>query len=230
MSMASPLFCPQCGTQFSSADRFCSKCGAARPNADRQASEQTGTPATTSAPAGGTAAGGSAPSPEAGAPAYRTFQAPLAGTTGQTGQQPSGTAYPFLTALADPGKRFAGWVVTQWAPGVFAYIPILGWMVGLAAIIANLVLYARGQDLGAFVLKMRVVRSNGEVAGFFHMWTRSLASVLSLLPLLAGYWTAFSDPRKQTWHDKLLQTYVVDDLPDYANRPKTNSTGAVVWF
>ncbi len=80
------------------------------------------------------------------------------------------------------------------------------------------------------MLGLRVVRDTGELAGFFHMWTRQLAAILSFLALGAGYWTAFSDPRRRTWHDKMLGTYVVVDRPELNALAGTSSSAAIVWF
>jgi uncharacterized RDD family membrane protein YckC len=68
------------------------------------------------------------------------------------------------------------------------------------------------------------------VAGFFHMWTRNLASVISALALGAGFWTAYSDPERRTWHDKMMGTYVVKDDAEYNLKPRSSSPAARSWF
>ena len=90
--------------------------------------------------------------------------------------------------------------------------------------------YRRGQDIGASVFKIRVVRTDGEVAGFYHMWTRNLLASLGLLALGAGYWTAYFDENNRTWHDKIMGTYVIWDNSDAKHRPGTSSYGARVGF
>jgi hypothetical protein len=94
----------------------------------------------------------------------------------------------------------------------------------------DLVLYRRGQDVGAVIFRLRVVRENGDVAGFYTMWVRSMASIISLLAFGAGYWTAFADPHFRTWHDKWLGTYVVKDSEEYETRKRSNSASAFNWF
>ena len=91
-------------------------------------------------------------------------------------------------------------------------------------------MFRRGQDVGARLVGLRVVRDTGDIAGFYHMWTRALASVISFIVVGAGFWTAYSDRDKQTWHDKMLGTYVVYAGPEVDNLPGTSSTTAKVWF
>ena len=88
----------------------------------------------------------------------------------------------------------------------------------------------RRQTLGLSLLGARIVRENGDVSGFFHTCARNTASILSALPLGLGYWWALWDENKQTWHDKIMHTYVVHDAPELATSEGTSSTGAVVTF
>jgi len=133
-------------------------------------------------------------------------------------------------ALSGMTTRTGGFLVTQVLPGLIGWIPILGTIASVGLLIWNLFLFKRGQDIGARLLGMRVVRDTGELAGFFHMWTRNLASVISLIVLGAGYWTAYFAPHRQTWHDKMLGTYVVEDAEEMASRLSTSSSAAVTWF
>lgn len=45
-----------------------------------------------------------------------------------------------------------------------------------------------------------------------------------------GFSIPFSDPKRQTWHDKIMHTYVGQDTPELAARPGTSSLLAEVWF
>jgi uncharacterized RDD family membrane protein YckC len=102
---------------------------------------------------------------------------------------------------------------------------------GILLLVANAALYRQGQDIGALLFRMRVLRDNGDVAGFYVMWARAFASLVSLLPLGAGYWSIFSDPRNgRTWHDRWMGTYVVKDAPEYRERVRSNSDAAKKWF
>jgi hypothetical protein len=84
--------------------------------------------------------------------------------------------------------------------------------------------------LGLSLVHARIVRANGDVSGFFHTVLRSSAAFLSLLPLGLGYWWAFWDPHRQTWHDKIMNTYVVKNEPRWGVQAGTSSTAAVVLY
>ena len=132
--------------------------------------------------------------------------------------------------LAGMGTRTGAWCLNFFLPGILGVIPFFGFMVYIGWWIGSLVLYRRGQDVGAAMVGVRVMRDNGEIAGFYHMWTRSLAAILSWLVLIAGYWTAYFDTSNQTWHDKIMGTYVIKDNPSAKKRPGTSSSAAKAWF
>jgi uncharacterized RDD family membrane protein YckC len=139
-----------------------------------------------------------------------------------------GTAVP--GEIADMGARTGAWLVSNVVVRIIGAIPIVGWVVSLGAFIWSLFLFRRGQDVGARIVGLRVVRDTGELAGFYHMWTRGLASIISFMVIGAGYWTAYSDNDKQTWHDKWLGTYVVKAGPEVDTLPGTSSDAAKMWF
>ncbi len=135
-----------------------------------------------------------------------------------------------LDRSADMGARTGAFAINLFVPSALGFIPILGPLISLGWGVTTLIKYRRGQDVGASLLKIRVMRDNGDVAGFYHMWTRNLAAILSWLVILAGFWTAYSDKRNQTWHDKIMGTYVIQDNRNAAARPGTSSSAAVTWF
>ncbi|MBT3941212.1 MAG: zinc-ribbon domain-containing protein [Chloroflexi bacterium] len=137
---------------------------------------------------------------------------------------------PFPGEQAGMGTRTGAWLITNIAVQIVANIPVIGWVISLGAFVWNLVLYKRGQDIGARLTGIRVVRDTGELAGFYHMWTRGLASIISFLAIGAGFWTAYSDPNGQTWHDKWMGTYVVKASPEIDQLPGTSSDTAKTWF
>jgi uncharacterized RDD family membrane protein YckC len=106
----------------------------------------------------------------------------------------------------------------------------LGAFVSLGAFIWTMSLYRRGQDVGARLIGLRVVRDTGELAGFYHMWTRGLASIISFLLIGAGFWTAYFNPDRRTWHDKWMGTYVVKAGRDVDGLPGTSSSIAKACF
>jgi hypothetical protein len=138
--------------------------------------------------------------------------------------------------IAVPGEiagmktRTGAWLITNILVNMTGAIPVLGFIVSLGAFIWTMSLYRRGQDVGASITALRVVRDTGELAGFYHMWTRGLASIISFLAIGAGFWTAYSDPDHQTWHDKWMGTYVVKAGPDVDGLPGTSSSTAKAWF
>jgi uncharacterized RDD family membrane protein YckC len=134
------------------------------------------------------------------------------------------------TPLADISVRGFAFTVSTVVPNIIGMLPGLGVLTATVIVIVNLVMYRQGQDLGAAVFGLRVLRNNGDVAGFFHMWARNFASIVSLLALGAGFWTALYDPHRRTWHDRWLGTYVVRDAPEYRTRKRSSSETAKNWF
>ena len=134
------------------------------------------------------------------------------------------------TPLADISLRGFAFTVSTVVPNIIGLLPGLGILTATVIVIVNLVMYRQGQDVGAAIFGLRVMRNNGDVAGFFHMWARNFASIVSLLALGAGFWTASSDPHRRTWHDRWLGTYVVRDAPEYQTRKRSSSETAKNWF
>ena len=120
------------------------------------------------------------------------------------------------------GKRVGSYIVDVILQG----IPYLG----LIPLVINGIMYRRGNTIGLRLVGARIVRDNGELSGFYHTAVRAAAAGLSAIPLGLGYWWAFWDPERQTWHDKIMRTYVMRDSPEFAERPGTSSHAAVVWF
>ena len=67
----------------------------------------------------------------------------------------------------------------------------------------------RGATIGFIIAGLRCVRANGGALTWEYAIARTLASILSLLPLGLGFLWAALDPDKQTWHDKIAGTVVV---------------------
>lgn len=66
-----------------------------------------------------------------------------------------------------------------------------------------------GATPGKILLGYRIVDENGYRMSYLQSFLRYTASLLSAMPLAAGYiWIGF-DNRKQGWHDKIARTYVV---------------------
>jgi len=67
----------------------------------------------------------------------------------------------------------------------------------------------RGQTLGMMVAGVKVIRTDGSCVDINRGIIRYLGYLVSIIPLFLGFiWIAF-DARKQGWHDKMADTYVV---------------------
>ncbi len=90
--------------------------------------------------------------------------------------------------------------------------PVLGLAAFAAFIIWMLVLWSDGRSPGKLLLGLRVVKTSGEPAGFGTMFLReTIGKFVSGLPLYLGYIWALLDDNRQAWHDKIADTYVVND-------------------
>ncbi|MDP6821921.1 MAG: RDD family protein [Dehalococcoidia bacterium] len=128
------------------------------------------------------------------------------------------------------GSRTGAWLISYIAVQFITALPVVGWLLSIGAFFWTMVLYQRGQDIGARIVGLRVVRDTGELAGFFQMWVRALASMISFIVIGAGFWTAYWDRDNRTWHDKWVGTYVVKSGPEVDDLPGTSSPTAKAIF
>ncbi len=70
-----------------------------------------------------------------------------------------------------------------------------------------------GATPGKMALKIKIVNADGSLPSIGQCIGRYFAYFLSALPLLLGYLWAAWDPKKQSWHDKLANTYVIRTGP-----------------
>lgn len=68
-----------------------------------------------------------------------------------------------------------------------------------------------GQTLGKIMLKLRVIKKNGRRIGILDAIIRNVFGYTISGMFLLGYLWAMFDREKQTWHDKLAGTVVVDE-------------------
>jgi len=66
-----------------------------------------------------------------------------------------------------------------------------------------------GQTLGKRAMNIRVVTEQGGPLGHGLATGRYFARILSGIPCGLGYFWMLWDDQKQTWHDKLVRSYVV---------------------
>jgi len=71
----------------------------------------------------------------------------------------------------------------------------------------------RGQTPGKMVMRITIVRFNGDPISWVDAIMRFLGCVISAaLALIGFFWIAY-DGRRQGWHDKLAETYVIRGRP-----------------
>jgi len=68
-----------------------------------------------------------------------------------------------------------------------------------------------GATIGKMVVKIKVVKENGGKVSYADALVREIASYLSAVIFFVGYLNIFWDTKKQTWHDKLAHTLVVQN-------------------
>ncbi|MBN1688840.1 MAG: RDD family protein [Candidatus Omnitrophica bacterium] len=82
-----------------------------------------------------------------------------------------------------------------------------------AFLIMNIVLLGwKGRTAGKALWKLKVCGMSGEPIGWGRAILRTLFYIISLMPLGLGFLWSFADPYRQTWHDKMTNTYVVSEI------------------
>jgi len=103
---------------------------------------------------------------------------------------------------------------------------------GILTIIYNTLMMGSSwhATVGQRILNMRVVDRNGNGIDYTQALIRSLCSYLSIILIFIGYVVALFSDRKQTLHDKLAETYVVDSVPasNYHANNNTNVHGRII--
>jgi uncharacterized RDD family membrane protein YckC len=88
---------------------------------------------------------------------------------------------------------------------------LLLWLFGIGVFLTlySMKVATTGQSWGHRFLALRVVDAKtGDVIGLGRAWARNFAKIVSLWTVLGSFW-ALWDPRKQTFHDKIVRTVVV---------------------
>jgi uncharacterized RDD family membrane protein YckC len=78
---------------------------------------------------------------------------------------------------------------------------------------ALLIAFWNGQTIGKKAMGIRVVSAGSAPVSVGMAFVRSVMKIVSGLVLMLGYLWMLWDPNKQTWHDKVAQTYVVRESP-----------------
>lgn len=118
--------------------------------------------------------------------------------------------------LASIGQRI-GTYFLDLLIGIFTLI--IGWLIWFA------IVAPKGQTPGMSIVKVRCVDETGVTASPGQMWLRQLvyqglvyflAGIIIPFASLVGYCWAFWDKDRQTLHDKMGGTFVVDGAPETA--------------
>lgn len=120
---------------------------------------------------------------------------------------------------ASIGKRFVALLIDGLVIGVL--ISVLSWFLpgfleGIAGLVAGVgyevycLTNRAGQTLGKQVMNLRVVTEAGGAVDQNTALTRALVRIVSGMAMGLGYLWALFDDRRQTWHDKVAKTLVVD--------------------
>lgn len=127
--------------------------------------------------------------------------------------------------LASPLKRLAAAALDSLAPA-FGTSVIVQFSTNSGVVASNLVrticiiawaiwsmtLFSNGMTPGKWVLGLYVIDESGDTASFFRMLFREFVCkpIVSLPFLLGIAWVLF-DRENQGWHDKIVNTHVVED-------------------
>ena len=128
---------------------------------------------------------------------------------------------PAIGKLASPFRRIAGGLIDALlialVPGFLSFtiftesLRILVGILLVAYVIWALLRFARGSTPGKGLVGLEVVKSDGEKAGFFSMLIReTIGKFISSCVFSLGFIWILIDDENQAWHDKLMNTYVVE--------------------
>ena len=146
---------------------------------------------------------GSVPPPPPGYQAYQTYQS-----------EPNfaGWGSRFGAAIVDGLISFAiqipGIIVAQGSQAVGSLLQLAGLVVFV--VLWSKQIAATGQSWGKKAVGVRVVDAQtGQAIGQGRAVGRYFAQILSALPCYLGFLWPLWDPKKQSFHDKIVGTYVV---------------------
>lgn len=95
--------------------------------------------------------------------------------------------------------------------GASAAVMVIMSLLLIAYVIVEFVFFAKGKSIGKAILGLQVVSSaNGKPFGFWKMIFRELIVKQASGVFLLGYIWILIDEKNRSWHDKILDSYVVD--------------------
>ncbi|MBZ0285852.1 MAG: RDD family protein [Anaerolineae bacterium] len=119
--------------------------------------------------------------------------------------------------LADIGNRLIaliidGFILSTITGILFGAAKGPGFGVGLVVGVAfhwYFLTRMNGQTPGAMLMKIRIIKTDGTKLQDADAIVRQVATYLSSAIMGLGYFWALWDDKRQTWHDKIANTYVV---------------------
>jgi uncharacterized RDD family membrane protein YckC len=124
--------------------------------------------------------------------------------------------------LASPVRRLGGFVIDVAIP-LFAILlvfgatgirrgPLLGLLLLILYLSVAFVLYCSGTTPGKRIFALRVIKESGGECHLGSMLVREIVGkTISGAVFLLGYLWILFDRERQGWHDKLANTYVVQE-------------------
>lgn len=192
------LFCASCGTSIPQAAQFCPACG--QPAAQRAVAEQAGK----AVPEGGDLC-------------------PMCNREVMPGRRFCYWCDQFLLEgerplrAAGAGKRLGGFFIEAVLGNAVILVggllgPFFYAAAGVGWLAFALVLWSQGLTPGKLILGMRVIRTNGERAGFWRMAYREIiGKFVSAIALMIGFLSIAWDKNQQGFHDKIADTLVISE-------------------
>lgn len=100
-------------------------------------------------------------------------------------------------------------------------------LIYIAYLVVQLIFYSKSKTIGKAILGMQVISSkNGEPVDFWVMLLREwFAKKASKVVFCLGFIWILIDDRNRAWHDKIMDTYVID-LKETENLRKSSKSAA----
>jgi len=140
---------------------------------------------------------------------------------------------PVLTAFTPVFEGVA--LDSDWDAAAAALRGAAAWLlpVSLVSAALGLAFDVYGWSLGKAAVGVRVVRGDGHRPGLVHGAARNVGKTVSTILFIGYLWAAW-DSKRQTWHDKFADTYVVrvpggGVVYPPSSAPLSTSTAAKVW-
>lgn len=196
------MYCPRCGVEAVSGARFCQSCGYPTPDfPERLHNSVTARPEATNITVAGFWERFSA----------RMLDSVLTYIAAIPLMLIVGFPFYWIRATNDPEPLWAGLaILAAWFVAWVSYYSILHG--------------AYGQTIGKILLGVKVTEVSGKPISYGRALVRSIAEILSVIPLSVGYLIAVFNPRRRALHDFISGTVVV------RTRPLTNLDVAIIIF